>query len=118
MSILSQFFCDKAIKDEHYYGHNKVTFKIFTFDCSQNKQTFLFKTYQAPEKDVDFTTMIEYIDNLPEDDDPSLFGMNTFAEKMLLAKRAEHLVTSILSMEPLQAASSRIQLVLFYFSDI
>lgn len=55
--------------------------------------------------------MIEYIDNLPEEDDPSLFGMNVYAEKMLLANRADQLINCILSMEPLQAAASRIELV-------
>lgn len=55
--------------------------------------------------------MIEYIDSLPEDDDPSLFGMNIYAEKMLLANRADQLIHSILSMEPIQAAANRIELV-------
>jgi hypothetical protein len=35
--------------------------------------------------------------------------MNIYAQKMLLANRADHLINSILSMEPVQAASSRIE---------
>ena len=53
--------------------------------------------------------MMEYIDYLPEDDDPSLFGMNIYAQKMLLSNRAESLIENILSMEPLQAAANRIE---------
>jgi hypothetical protein len=52
---------------------------------------------------------MEYIENLPDDDDPSLFGMNIYAQKMLLSNRAESLIENILSMEPLQAASNRIE---------
>ena len=43
--------------------------------------------------------MIEFIDELPEDDDPSIFGMNIYAQKMLLATRGDQLINSILSMD-------------------
>lgn len=68
-----------------------------------------FKAYRAPSKTIDFNGMMEYIDNLPEDDDPSLFGMNIYAEKMLLSNRAESIIENILSMEPVQAAANRIE---------
>lgn len=63
---------------------------------------FFVKTYRAPEKNIEYANIIEFIDELPEDDDPSIFGMNIYAQKMLLASRGEHLISSILSMEPMK----------------
>ena len=65
------------------------------------------QTYKAPAKDIDHPSLIEFIDQLPDEDDPSIFGMNMFAQKILKASQADHLINSILSMEPLHAGVSR-----------
>jgi hypothetical protein len=44
--------------------------------------------------------LISYIDGLPDEDDPSVFGMNIYAEKLLRGNQADQLIASILSMEP------------------
>ena len=79
---------------------SKFIFEFF-FVCNQ------LKTYQAPIKDIDHAGLIEFIDNLPDEDDPSIFGMNIYAQKILKASQADHLINSILSMEPLSAGVSR-----------
>jgi hypothetical protein len=56
--------------------------------------------YQAPDKNIEYSILIDYIDGLPEEDDPSIFGMNIFAEKTLRSKRSDHLINSILLLEP------------------
>ena len=62
----------------------------------------LFETYRAPDKLIDYMGIVDFIDELPDDDDPSIFGMNIYAQKMLLANRGDHLISSILSMEPMK----------------
>jgi dynein heavy chain, axonemal len=84
-SILSKFFCINAIEEVHYYGNNN--------------------TYKAPDKQIKYDQIIDYINCLPENDDPSVFGMNIYAERILMANRAQHLVDSILSMEPAKIES-------------
>lgn len=73
----------------------------------------ILKSYEAPKKEIDYLNLLEYIEHLPDEDDPSIFGMNIYAEKMLKASQADHLINCILSMEPLQAASARIEFVDF-----
>lgn len=64
------------------------------------------QTYRAPEKTLDYQGILEFIEELPEDDDPSIFGMNIYAQKMLLASRGEDLINSILLMEPRKQSKS------------
>lgn len=65
--------------------------------------------YKAPEKEIEYANLISYIDELPDEDDPSVFGMNIFAEKMLRATQADELIACILAMEPRQTSNSRIE---------
>ena len=67
---------------------------------------FVFKIYAAPSKSIDHGTLVEFIDNLPVNDDPSLFGMNIYAEKLLLSNNADQLISSIVSMEPSQKTTA------------
>ena len=86
LSMLSNFFCKEAISDEHYYGDSN--------------------TYAAPEKDLNYVGVLEFIDELPDDDDPSIFGMNVYAQKMLLGSQGDQLIGAILSMEPVKQSKS------------
>ena len=65
--------------------------------------------YEAPKKDMDYSNMLSYIDELPDEDDPSIFGMNIYAERMLRATQADELIACILAMEPRQTSNSRIE---------
>ena len=64
--------------------------------------------------EISSSGILEFIDQLPDADDPSIFGMNIFAERLLLIRQAEHIINSILSMEPVQATSSSIEFVCFF----
>lgn len=88
LNMLENFFCQKAIEDSYYIGDNE--------------------SYEAPAKDIEYSKMIEFIDQLPDEDDPSVFGMNIYAENMVRAVQADNLINAILTMEPLQKASSRL----------
>ena len=46
---------------------------------------------------------------MPDEDDPSVFGMNIYAENMVRAIQADNLINSILIMEPLQTTGSRLE---------
>lgn len=65
--------------------------------------------YEAPKKDMEYSSMLSYIDELPDEDDPSIFGMNIYAERMLRATQADELIACILAMEPRQTSNSRIE---------
>lgn len=75
----------------------------------------LKKSYEAPKKDIEYANLITYIDELPDEDDPSVFGMSIYAEKMLRASQADELISCILAMEPRQTSNSRIEFVSLYF---
>jgi hypothetical protein len=64
--------------------------------------------YKAPEKNIAYSALIEYIEKIPDEDDPSIFGMNDYAEKLLRANQSDNLIMSILSMEPIQTLHTRI----------
>ena len=85
LSILGQFLCEAAMRDECFYGAGE--------------------TYRAPSKDIPHAHLLDFIEQLPEHDHPSIFGMNVHAEKILLGQRAQHLIAAILSMEPIQTES-------------
>jgi len=55
-----------------------------------------------------YSALIEYIEKIPDEDDPSIFGMNDYAEKLLRANQSDNLIMSILSMEPIQTLHTRI----------
>jgi dynein heavy chain len=82
LSLLSNFFCPQAIAEEHYYGEGS--------------------TYAAPEKHLSYAGVLEFIEELPDEDDPSIFGMNVYAQKMLLGSQGDQLIGAILSMEPVK----------------
>ena len=44
--------------------------------------------------------ILEYINQLPEYDDPIVFGMNNYAENLLWSQRADQLIESMFLMEP------------------
>ncbi len=49
---------------------------------------------------LDYDSILEYIDAFPEYDDPMIFGMNSYTEKLMLSQRADQLIQSINVMEP------------------
>ncbi len=49
---------------------------------------------------LDYDSLLDYIDKFPEYDDPAIFGMNDYAEKLMLSQRADQLIQSIYTMEP------------------
>jgi hypothetical protein len=71
--------------------------------------TILNQNYKAPKKEIDYAGIVDYIEQLPDEDDPSIFGMNIYAENMVRANQANHLISSILLMQPVQATASRLE---------
>lgn len=87
LSILGIFFSDESISQDYFYAANN-------------------NDYKAPSLDIDYSSIVNYIERLPENDDPRVFGMNIYAENMLLSQRANHLIASISMMEPSKSSTS------------